>query len=54
MHVNGFKMEGEHTFENLLTFLPNKLSGQTKRDINVINAFAITLHMCNEHVSFFI
>uniref|UniRef100_A0A915EIM9 Condensin complex subunit 2 n=1 Tax=Ditylenchus dipsaci TaxID=166011 RepID=A0A915EIM9_9BILA len=45
----GFKIQGEHHFSNLCAYLPEYLSGRTKLDLNVINTFAITLHMCNEH-----
>ncbi|KAI1725873.1 condensin complex subunit 2 domain-containing protein [Ditylenchus destructor] len=41
--------EGQHTYASLMTFMPDYLSGKTKQDLNVINGFAVMLHMCNEH-----
>lgn len=49
--ASNISMKGDHTNRDLLAFMPQFLYGQTKRDLNVVNAFAITLHLCNEKVS---
>jgi condensin complex subunit 2 len=44
-------MEGKLTFQKLLNDLPEKVSGQTARNLSVPIAFVCLLHLANEKVS---
>ncbi|KAI1732378.1 condensin complex subunit 2 domain-containing protein [Ditylenchus destructor] len=49
VRTDELQVQGQHTYASLMAFMPDYLSGKTKQDLNVINGFAVMLHMCNEH-----
>jgi len=48
------EMKGQITFQKLLDDLPEKVSGQTAKNLSVPIAFVCLLHLANEKVSWFI
>ncbi|VDM51960.1 unnamed protein product [Angiostrongylus costaricensis] len=43
-----FKVQGLHTFSSVMHCLPRRM-GNTGKHVNVANALAVTLYMCNEN-----